>query len=140
MFFVKMLVLPRCEVLVALLTKILSGCDIKPYRLIWEFAANILRLVKSFTFTLPWSWRRHVNLQGVISRSKGIFMLRLWKSLLVCAYVVVLQCSHVRNVLLWNQHRCLGFKLLRKAYMMCKASPFSALILFGVQWNLIQLP
>jgi hypothetical protein len=39
-----MLVLPRCEVLMA---KIPGGCDITPYRLKWEFAADILRLVKS---------------------------------------------------------------------------------------------
>jgi len=47
----KMLVLPGCEVLMALLTKIPDGCDITPYRLKWEFAPDILRLVKSsFTF------------------------------------------------------------------------------------------
>jgi len=43
-----MLVLPRCEVLMA---KIPGGWDITPNRLKWEFAADILRLVKSsFTF------------------------------------------------------------------------------------------
>jgi hypothetical protein len=51
MFFFKLLVFPSCEVLVALLTKIQDGYDITPYRLKWEFAANILRLVKS-SFTL----------------------------------------------------------------------------------------
>jgi len=42
-----MLILPRCEVLMALLTKIPGGCDITPYRLKWELVADILRLVKS---------------------------------------------------------------------------------------------
>lgn len=97
----KMLVLPRCEFLMALLTKILGGCDITPCRLKWEFAADILSLVKSsFTFETAFDLEETHQSARHHTRSKGIFKLRLWKSLLVSAYVVVLQCSHVRNVLL----------------------------------------
>jgi len=46
-----MLVLPTCDVLVTLLMKIPGGCDITPYSLKWEFAADVQKLVKSsFTF------------------------------------------------------------------------------------------